>query len=454
MGQELRCKTARWYQSESLRHFIQQGSEGGAGSLKFSIRFPGENAIIFLHEATSVNGASSWRDKTIPQNIPGASPAELYSGVWFMASHADAARLCSVSTVEDLQFLAIESGHNPELLTPRGSSTDSITGGSLRAVVVMDSNQIPHLFLLGSSGIATRFTSVQSEPSAQRRSGKFDVSSKQVGIVGLGSMGSKIAMTLARMGIKNFYLVDHDVFLPENAVRHALDWQSVCQHKVDAMALTLPLIAADVKVSVRSVHLTGQESNALVSAALNQLGSCDLIIDATAEPRVFNLLSAAARSNSRPLVWAEVFAGGIGGMVARSRPTLDPTPATMRAIYHQYCSEHPAPQQPARDYVLEDQDALVIAASDADVGIIAHHTARLAWDTLVAKESQYPYSLYLIGLTKAWVFEAPFSTLPIATATYQESLEEADRTTELGQDNVAFLGSLLEKLTNAAPSPS
>ena len=30
------------------------------------------------------------------------------------------------------------------------------------------------------------------------------------------------------------------------------------------------------------------------------------------------------------MVWGEVFAGGFGGFIARSRPTIDPDPAVMR----------------------------------------------------------------------------------------------------------------------------
>jgi hypothetical protein len=56
-------------------------------------------------------------------------------------------------------------------------------------------------------------------------------------------------------------------------------------------------------------------------------------------------------------------------------------------------------------------------ASDADVAIIADHAARIVSHTLLyTNNSKYPHSMYLVGLAEAWVFEAPFSTIPIATA--------------------------------------
>jgi sulfur-carrier protein adenylyltransferase/sulfurtransferase len=108
---------------------------------------------------------------------------------------------------------------------------------------------------------------------------------------------------------------------------------------------------------------------------LNKIGQCDLLIDATANPSVFNLLAAVARASQKPLVWTEVYARGMGGMMARSRPGRDPDPQTMRAIYHHYCLERPAPElQIARDYGAEEPEGQVLVASDADVTIIAHRS--------------------------------------------------------------------------------
>src|SRR5204862_8340621 len=100
---------------------------------------------------------------------------------------------------------------------------------------------------------------------------------KSVGIVGLGSAGSKLAASLARSGVGRFLLVDEDIFLPENVSRNALDLHDTGEHKVDAVTDLLYRISPSVQVDVSYVHLTGQESNAAVSRALAQLGRCDLV---------------------------------------------------------------------------------------------------------------------------------------------------------------------------------
>jgi hypothetical protein len=213
-----------------------------------------------------------------------------------------------------------------------------------------------------------------------------------------------------------------------------------------------------IKVDVSHVHLTGQESTATVSGVLRKLSQCDLLIDATANPRVFNLLSSVALASQKPLVWLEVYAGGVGGLIARSRPGRDPAPQVMRGIYSQYCIEHPAPEvHLTRDYEAQEPEGRVLVASDADVSILAHHTARFAVDTLLRCDpSAYPYSMYLIGLAPWWVFEAPFHTIPIDTDGFQGTAVQTAgiASPEEQASGMRFIRKLLEKEHDAAsPSP-
>lgn len=212
-------------------------------------------------------------------------------------------------------------------------------------------------------------------------------------------------------------------------------------------------VQSEAKVVVSRLHLTGQESNAAVSGALRCLSECDLIIDATAEPRVFNLLSAIARRASRPIIWLEVYGGGIGGLIARSRPGVDPSPQDTRNAYLQYCTDHPnqAPSVPAHDYSIENADGTVFEASDADVSVIADHAARFALDCLVPSAvSKFPYSMYLIGLVKAWVFEAPFDTIPISTQAFPVSPASSTDTADIDPENLAFILELIKQKSDAS----
>ena len=155
------------------------------------------------------------------------------------------------------------------------------------------------------------------------------------------------------------------------------------------------------------------ESALVAAAALKDLASCDVLIDATANPSVFLRLASIAKTHRRPLCWGELFAGGIGGMIIRARPDVDPNPAAVRAsVLHHLEQLPPAPYQQARGYDIEDQQPLI--AYDSDVGQIASALTRFALDTALQRNpSDFPYAAYLIGLRKAWIFSQPFDTHPI-----------------------------------------
>ncbi|TIP80010.1 MAG: hypothetical protein E5X60_37055, partial [Mesorhizobium sp.] len=77
-------------------------------------------------------------------------------------------------------------------------------------------------------------------------------------IVGCGSVGSKIATTLARSGVRKFTLVDDDIFFSANLVRNDLDARAIGQHKVDSLTARLKDIVANAEISMRRVAL-GQQ---------------------------------------------------------------------------------------------------------------------------------------------------------------------------------------------------
>ena len=53
-------------------------------------------------------------------------------------------------------------------------------------------------------------------------------------------------------------------------------------------------------------------------------------------------------------------------------------------------------------------------ASSSEVAVIAENVTRLALDILTEREpSDFPYSMYLIGLSGDWIFKEPFYTIPI-----------------------------------------
>ena len=457
IGQELRGEWARWHYGTALEAYFKTQPLAARGSFRFSFRSLADNWTALVHSAALLDGGMAWTDPDVPQTIPGAEPDALYCGAWFKTELTSSV-LLSVGDLEALRRVLIPLD-GMTLLARDGTSPIEGLQRSIAGALVCDKQDMLHLFTILPRNSLVHCATIREEQVANnlRAPDHAVLEHEKVGIVGLGSAGSKIALALARMGVRSFYLVDHDLMMASNLQRHALDWQSVGQHKVDAAAKALSLVAASAEVKTSRIHLTGQESNAAISGVLQRLSACDLIIDATANSRVFNLLAAVTTEADISMVWLEVFGGGIGGMMARSRPGLDPSPQDMRVSYLQYCSDNPAPPalRKSADYAVSGTKGEVLVASDADIGVIAHHAARFASDCMTFPESsQYPYSMYLIGLTEAWVFDAPFAAIPISPSAPSRSERQAEALPALRTEDEAFLSQLFKEKDDGPTSAS
>ncbi|TVO69696.1 MAG: ThiF family adenylyltransferase [Sedimenticola selenatireducens] len=246
-----------------------------------------------------------------------------------------------------------------------------------------------------------------------------ELSDTTVAIVGLGSVGSKIATSLARSGVNRFVLIDDDLLQPDNLVRNDSDWRHVGQHKVDAVADRLALVNSKIEVYRHRVRLAGQESATTAASATAAMGNASVIIDATANADAFNLCAHIARQSRRPLVWLEIYAGGIGGLIARARPDRDPEPFTLRQAINDAAGriakeKNAISPETGANYAIERSNQSPIIATDAEVSTIAHLACQLVADTLLEREpSRFPNPAYLVGLQRQWIFDQPLQVFPI-----------------------------------------
>lgn len=414
LGQSLRNKYWRYHHSANAQAFLRGMPTNAKRSAKVVYYPRTESALVLLVEVGNKQ-VIDFKDTSVPSGFDG----DLTMTGLVIRSELPAATFAGINSRQELDSILGHAGLIEGELDDTLVSMNSGEASAWPCVFVIDGAGGPHVFVLNMKDRKCYPAEIILDESSDNKRTPENIRAirtKSVALVGAGSLGSKIATSLARMGIARFLIIDEDVFKRENLCRHALDWRSVGEHKADGMAALLRLINPNIEVEVSRLNLTAQESNQAISTAISKLAHYDLIIDGTADPRVFNILSAAARAYAKPVVWAEVFAGGIGGIIGRSRPSRDPDPQTMRAAYYEYVELHPFSDAPiVSDYTREDAEGNVITATDADVEVIAAQTARLAADTLLAEVSTFPQSLYLLGLTRAWVFEAPFHTIPIAT---------------------------------------
>jgi ubiquitin-protein ligase len=387
--------------------------------------------------AVGPSDGPDWRETDIPDRGDKGEKAVLVR----VASLADLPQMPDHASLEQL----ILGARRSETATPGETAVPRFT-------IVTDAQSARTFYTYSKDGawnvIPYRTLDLADDAGERLPQGYAALAQKKVGVVGCGSLGSKIAASLARTGVGEFVLVDDDVVTPGNLKRHELDAGGLGAHKTDALKARLEAIAS-VGVSVWRVALGGQESSSGTAAVLDELGTCDLLIDATADPQAFNFVASVATNARRPMVWAETYAGGIGGFVARVRPDKEPPPHAARRQYLAWCREQGVPWRgDDREYGARTGSERPLIADDADVTVIAAYASRMAIDLLVRPEvSAFPHPAYAIGLSNEWIFGEPFDTRPVDFVAEGEwqSPASPERTVEA----LEFLSSLFEEVEDA-----
>jgi len=278
------------------------------------------------------------------------------------------------------------------------------------------------------------------------RSGRAPLTQK-IAVVGMGSIGAKLAESLLRSGIYHQLLIDGDVMLPANLERHSLDWRDVGYRKVRAVARRLKHIVPGAEIEVLATQLNWQRAAEFYAADIGKLARCDIIVDATGDLPTSMLLGAIAADAGKPFLSVAVFEGGLGCLIARSVPGLDAPFAQGRAAYQAFCDAEdvPPPQSGRRRYEAETLAGEPIVADDAAVTIAAGHAARAVLDILEQKIVDRDHAWVLLGLQRAWLFatRGPLIALnvrqpPAPAAAFQDS------------EIVAFASKLIAEALNAA----
>nr|WP_297353861.1 ThiF family adenylyltransferase [uncultured Caldimonas sp.] len=239
------------------------------------------------------------------------------------------------------------------------------------------------------------------------------LSGASVAIVGMGSLGSKIAVSLARAGVRSFVLVDDDLLGPHNLVRNELNWHDVGFSKLAAGARALKLVAPGASVTTWPIKIAEQGNPSVSAMVAKAVASCTLVVDATANPSAFVALAAITKRAGQSMVWGEVFGGGGGGLMARSCPGVDTDALGVRTHLYGVMKEMAlAPTGRATHYGVESGEQVYVA-SDADVGSLAASMTQFCLDALCAHTSEYPAAAYLIGFRKFWEFRCPFDVIPV-----------------------------------------
>jgi hypothetical protein len=223
------------------------------------------------------------------------------------------------------------------------------------------------------------------------------LTSKKVLVIGTGALGAPISIEIARAGIGELVLVDHDFFEPGTAARWPLGWAVAGRAKVGALFQHLGLHWPYTQLNLLPARLGGvrldSETPAQWKLLAEQLDHADLVIDATAEGGVSFMLSEICKASGLPLVCVTATEGGWGGRVARFRPDED---SWCWACMKHYIDDGTIPLPPAAPPELGTVFAATCSdptftGSGFDIAHIAIVAVRLAISTLCeAERDGYP----------------------------------------------------------------
>lgn len=274
------------------------------------------------------------------------------------------------------------------------------------------------------------------------------LASASVGIVGIGSVGSKVAESMLRAGTRELTLVDGDVFLPANIERHALDWRDIGFRKVQAMKRRLLQIVHGAKITVIESNLNWQISAKNQASQIDTISNCDLIVDATGDESTSLYLGELANYNHKPFLSVKVFEGGIGCIVAVSVPGVDPCYGKGFKAYLAWCDEQGVNPPPTgkRSYEALSDAGNVMIADDAAVSVAAAHASRSAIDVLRSDARLQPTPWLLIGLNEGWHFEGHGHTIHLNVG--EPTIEDCVR--NLGDQTADFIRHLVQEAVDEA----
>lgn len=166
--------------------------------------------------------------------------------------------------------------------------------------------------------IPVRYTRIHTDYLMKRTQGNNAYENYKVLILGLGSIGSNTLANLAKTGVKYFGLVDNDILLPENSMRHFLGLNHILmggtyKYKTDILSLYLKSNYTEVEVEKFTKNVKD-----FIDDNLKELSSkYDLIVSTLGSPTYELYLNDFIYKNkiNIPIIYSWIEPLGIGSHI-------------------------------------------------------------------------------------------------------------------------------------------
>ncbi|KUO96124.1 ThiF family adenylyltransferase [Ferroacidibacillus organovorans] len=199
-------------------------------------------------------------------------------------------------------------------------------------------------------------------------------------IVGLGTIGSSIALDLAKAGIGKVALVDHGSLDVGNVVRHVGNLQQLGQLKIEAVTAHMKSHNPYIEIQEIPTYVGAFQDEEVLT---NWISSADILICAVGHSPTERYLDRIARQSNTPTVYTFSSSGAWSGRAFRV------IPGTTGCYHcHQYFIDDgtlPPLSAPPEELVIFDNGCAIPAfpGSGLDTGIVSNLASRLAIQTLL-----------------------------------------------------------------------
>ena len=192
-------------------------------------------------------------------------------------------------------------------------------------------------------------------------------------IFGLGALGSSVALLLAKAGLGEIRLVDDDVLLPGNVVRHACGLDRAGLKKTVAVERVIRVHQPDCTVQCYEVTWTGERLR-------EYMDGCDVVIDTTANYNFSLHLNEVCIEFNRSVIFSAAYRHAHVGRIVIRRDSEDPCLACYAHASEDWGSEdYPIIPLDSQGTFIEDGCGEVTEEAAAiDVEAVANLTARVA----------------------------------------------------------------------------
>ena len=161
----------------------------------------------------------------------------------------------------------------------------------------------------------------------QRTNAIFDnlveeIRNKTILIIGLGTLGSYVALEMVKTGIKNLILYDFDIFAPINICRHIGDIKDIGKYKVDIVEDKIKLKNPEAIVKKRACNPFERDEYLL--KFIEDLKKTDIVIDTTASYQMNLQLNRISIEFDKTVIFAWCGPNAKSGRVFRIIPRKTP----------------------------------------------------------------------------------------------------------------------------------